>query len=94
MNAPVPAPTLDQSVREAISSRRSVRAFLPTPVPMDVVREILTISSRAPSGTNMQPWKAHVVTGAAKDRVCQAVEAVRLTENEKHVAEYLSLIHI
>ena len=88
MNAPVPAPTLDQSVREAISSRRSVRAFLPTPVPMDVVREILTISSRAPSGTNMQPWKAHVVTGAAKDRVCQAVEAVRLTENEKHVAEY------
>ena len=38
---------------EAIASRRSVRAFKPDPVPLDTVREILEVSARAPSGTNM-----------------------------------------
>src|SRR5512145_576353 len=47
----------------AITSRRSVRAFLPTPVPRQTVEEILAVASRAPSGTNVQPWKVHVLTG-------------------------------
>jgi nitroreductase len=81
-------PTIDPAVKAALASRRSVRAFKPTPVPMETVRKLLEISSRAPSGTNMQPWQAHVVTGAAKDRVCQAVHHARNTENDKHVAEY------
>ena len=48
---------------EAIATRRSVRAFKPDPVPLEIVHEILEVSARAPSGTNMQPWKARVVTG-------------------------------
>ena len=60
---------------EAIASRRSVRAFKPDPVPLDTVREILEVSARAPSGTNMQPWKARVVTGRARERLTQAALA-------------------
>ena len=47
----------------AITSRRSVRAFLPTPVPRATVERILGVASRAPSGTNTQPWKVYVLTG-------------------------------
>ncbi|MBI5278299.1 MAG: nitroreductase [Burkholderiales bacterium] len=50
----------------AITSRRSVRAFLPTPVPRRTVEDILEVASRAPSGTNIQPWKVYVLGGEAK----------------------------
>ena len=50
-------------VREAIASRRSVRDFLDTPVPGDVIRRVLTEALRAPSGGNLQPWHLHVVGG-------------------------------
>lgn len=50
-------------VDAAITSRRSVRAFLPTPVPMEEVEAILAVAARAPSGTNIQPWKVTVLTG-------------------------------
>lgn len=56
-------------IDRAISSRRSVRAFLDTPVDLAVVREILQVASRAPSGTNTQPWKVYVLTGDAKTRL-------------------------
>ena len=44
-------------VDEAITSRRSIRGFLPTPVPREDIESILGVASRAPSGTNTQPWK-------------------------------------
>ncbi|MDR6456115.1 nitroreductase [Variovorax paradoxus] len=50
----------------AITSRRSVRAFLPTPIPRRTVEDILEVASRAPSGTNIQPWKVYVLGGEAK----------------------------
>jgi nitroreductase len=53
-------------VDAAITSRRSVRAFLPTAVPRSTVEDILRVASRAPSGVNTQPWKVTVLTGAAK----------------------------
>ena len=43
-------------VSEALQSRISCRAFLPTPVPEATVKSILTGASRAPSGGNLQPW--------------------------------------
>ncbi|TIN13839.1 MAG: nitroreductase, partial [Mesorhizobium sp.] len=46
-------------VDEAILSRRSVRAFLPDIVDDDTIRDILAVAARAPSGTNMQPWKVY-----------------------------------
>jgi nitroreductase len=57
-----------------ITTRHSVRAFLPTPVPREVVSEILAVASRAPSGTNTQPWRVHVVAGQARTRLVEAVQ--------------------
>ncbi|CAD6548573.1 nitroreductase [Paraburkholderia metrosideri] len=50
-------------VDAALVTRRSIRAFLPTPVPRADIEAILEAASRAPSGTNTQPWKVYVVTG-------------------------------
>ena len=62
----------------AVSGRRSVRRFLPDPVPQQTIAEILARAARAPSGTNTQPWLVHVVTGDSRDRVAAAVtEAAR-----------------
>ena len=48
---------------EAITSRRSIRGFLDTPVPADTIRRVLTTAARAPSGGNVQPWQIQVVAG-------------------------------
>ncbi|MFG0588770.1 nitroreductase [Acinetobacter sp. YQ_14] len=65
-----------RQVDDAITSRHSVRAFLDTPVDVQTIKDILAVSSRAPSGTNTQPWKVYVVTGQKRaemiDRVCAA----------------------
>lgn len=60
-------------VDEAITSRRSVRAFLPTSVDEGIIRDILEVASRAPSGTNMQPWNVYVVKGAIMKQVSDAI---------------------
>jgi nitroreductase len=62
------------SVAEIVKKRISTRAFLPDPVPSAVVREILEISKFAPSGGNLQPWRVHVVMGAARDRLVEAIK--------------------
>ena len=69
------AEQLRAAVDFAITSRRSIRAFLPTPVPAAEIEALLAVASRAPSGTNTQPWKVHVLTGAAKDRLSAAILA-------------------
>jgi nitroreductase len=76
-------------VDEAITSRRSVRAFLPDPVDETVVRHILEVAARAPSGSNTQPWKVYVVAGAAKERLSAVIlKARRDDPPEAHRAEY------
>lgn len=62
-------------VAEAVKRRVSVRAFLDAPVSEDEVRAILEVARYAPSGGNVQPWRVHVVTGAARARLIAAVEA-------------------
>lgn len=52
------------NVTEAVLTRRSIRAFKDTPVPLEVVREVLDTARWAPSGCNYQPWEAVVLTGA------------------------------
>jgi len=60
-------------VDHAIESRRSVRAFLPDAVDEAMIREILEVAARAPSGTNMQPWRVYVITGEVKQRITDAI---------------------
>jgi len=73
----------------AITGRRSVRAFLPDPVDRSIVSHILAVASRAPSGTNTQPWKAHVLIGAAKERLSQAVLDAHYDDTVENVNERL-----
>ena len=61
------------AVDAAIRSRHSIRAYLDKPVPAALVTELLELASRAPSSTNLQPWKVYVLTGAALKRVTGAV---------------------
>ncbi len=62
-------------VHEAITSRKSVRAFLPTPIEPALLDELLLAAGMAPSGSNVQPWQVHVVSGAARDRLSAALLA-------------------
>lgn len=72
---------------EIIAGRRSIRAFKPDPVPQAQIRKLLETAARAPSGTNSQPWKVIVVTGAAKDRLSRAVtEAAKAGRIENEYA--------
>lgn len=57
------------NVTEAVLARRSVRAFLDTPVPLDALRDILSTASHAPSNSNIQPWLVRVVTGSTLERL-------------------------
>jgi nitroreductase len=75
------------AVDAAISSRRSVRRFLATPVPAAAVEAILDAAARAPSGTNMQPWRGYALAGGARDALCQAVQAAFDTEAHTHEQE-------
>ena len=67
---------------DAIKARRSIRHFLPTELSKEQVEEILSAGSMAPSAKNLQPWHFVVTTGAAKERVCKAMEAG--IERERH----------
>lgn len=82
------APDGMNPVDAAIVTRRSVRAFLAgKPVPRETIEHILKVSARAPSGTNIQPWKVRVLTGDARDKLCTDVRAAR-EDNPKGEAEY------
>jgi nitroreductase len=61
------------AIERAITGRKSVRAFHDTPVSRETVAHILEVASRAPSGTNMQPWRVHVVAGEARDKLSKAI---------------------
>jgi nitroreductase len=52
-------------VSDAVATRRSVRAFLDRPVPLETLRRILDEARMAPSGCNYQPWEAVVLAGPA-----------------------------
>ena len=58
------------NVRDAVASRYSCRAFLPTPIAENTLREIVELAARAPSAGNMQPWRIDVIAG-------QKVEALK-----------------
>jgi len=69
------------SVADAINSRMSIRAFTPQAVARELITEVLQLASRAPSGTNTQPWKVYVLQGQSRDtlvdKVCAAHDALR-----------------
>jgi nitroreductase len=77
-------------VDAAITSRRSIRAFLPKAPSQEEIAAILQVAARAPSGTNIQPWKVYVLTGAIKARLSEKILAVAQNPKENALlqAEY------
>jgi nitroreductase len=76
------------AVDSAITTRRSMRRFLPTPVPRATVEEILAVASRAPSGTNTQPWQVHAVAGATREALSRAIIEAGRNQPGEHHEEY------
>ncbi len=62
------------NVNEALTERKSVRAFLDKSVHQEKIVKILQAARHAPSGTNAQPWQVAVVTGGKKDQLTRAME--------------------
>ncbi len=57
------------SLEQAILERRSVRGFLPDPVPQDVLEKVFTLAQHAPSNCNIQPWFSWIASGATRDEM-------------------------
>ena len=85
-----PTPEQTEAVDTAIRTRRSLRAFLPTPVPRETIEAILAVATRAPSGTNTQPWKVYVLTGKAKTELSRKIGAAYddPAERAQHTEEW------
>jgi nitroreductase len=83
-------PAVTQVVDAAITSRRSIRAFLPNPVAIEDILAILRVSSRAPSGANTQPWRVHVLTGDSRQQLSEKILAAHNDPAvlETHQQEY------
>ncbi len=71
-------------IADAVTSRRSVRAFLDKPVPQATIRHVLDLARMAPSGCNYQPWEATVLSGAP----LKALQEVLLTAAPDNPTEY------
>jgi len=69
-------------VLEAVATRYSCRAFLPTPVPESTVRDIIERASRAPSAGNLQPWRIYAIAGERAEAL-KALLAPRMDELPK-----------
>jgi nitroreductase len=58
-----------KSYDEVVLGRRSIRGFLPTPVPRALIGEVIGLAIRAPSSYNTQPWRFYVVAGEPLNRI-------------------------
>src|SRR5262245_60019212 len=67
-------------VFEAVAARRSVRGFLPDPVPREVLERIFGAAQRAPSWCNIQPWRVSLTGGQATDELRAALLEAALTQ--------------
>src|SRR5215831_16760045 len=61
---------------EIVKGRRSIRKFLPNPVPKDLIYECLALAQRAPSNSNIQPWRMVFATGSVRGRLKDALHEV------------------
>jgi nitroreductase len=79
---------MSDAVEQALATRRSVRGFLPTPVPRALVERLLELAARAASNTNTQPWRVHVLTGDVRQRFCAAIVAAHFAGDTAPAPEY------
>lgn len=75
-------------VSEAVASRRSIRAFLDRPVDQALLRRVLEKARNAPSGGNVQPWNAVVVTGERLQALLERVAGAVMEGPSAYNSEY------
>ncbi len=75
-------------VFEAATTRRSIRAYTPQPITKETLREIVAAGRHAPSGSNIQPWRAYVLTGATLKRLGDAITHAFMTDEPGHHRDY------
>lgn len=56
-------------LKDALLGRKSTRGFKDTPVPKDVLEDVLKMGTRAVSALNAQPWEFVVLSGELKDKI-------------------------
>ncbi|HET6498661.1 MAG TPA: nitroreductase family protein [Coriobacteriia bacterium] len=74
-------------VFDALERRRSVRSFLPDPVPREALERIVSAAAMAPSAMNAQPWRFYVTTGETRTRIGEA-----MAHGTKHLEEFLDVM--
>ena len=57
------APFNVMKVSDAIKSRKSIRSFLNKPIQTSLLKDLLRLASRSPSGGNLQPWHIYLLNG-------------------------------
>ena len=77
-------PNID--VLDAVRTRRSIRAYKKDSVELSVLESIMTRAGYAPSGSNLQPWHVHVLTGQTLQRVGGRIQSAFLNEEKSHRA--------
>ncbi len=76
-------------VFDAVDTRLACRAFLDRPVPPETLRDLIARAGRSASGSNLQPWRLHVVTGEALRELKAIVAADVAGRDPRHTpAEY------
>lgn len=79
----------ENETEAAIIGRRSVRGFLPAPIPRETVEHLLDVAARAPSGTNMQPWEVVALAGEPLQRFCDHVAAAYVAGEDQGEAPHI-----
>jgi nitroreductase len=61
-------------VSEAVLSRRSIREFTSEPIDNEIIKDLLALAARSPSGGNLQPWKIFVINDSTMKRFLEFQE--------------------
>lgn len=72
------------NVTDAVAARKSIRAFLDTPVADELIAELLTKAARAPSGGNLQPWRVFVINGEAMPKFMEFLNTSEIKETPEY----------
>lgn len=66
---------MNQNFSHVVRHRRSMREFLPQPLPAQLIQTVLEDAQQAPSNCNTQPWLVHIVSGEKREALSAALMA-------------------
>jgi len=81
------APDIANTFTDLVRQRRSVRGFLPDPLPDHIIKEIFEVARWSPSGTNVQPWHVCVASGQTLEHLRQGF-LQRFDAGEKVITDH------